>query len=330
MGYYEFSISVAVESREAVIGILPAIGCLGMIETDTSLIAYFPDVMGIGRIREEIEDARVTLRNAGLPEFRYDHLFISERDWNESWKKKFQPLDVGAALTIIPPWEHPKTGKVNLIIDPGMAFGTGHHETTKTCLMLIERLLKGPERRAVTDDAPPPSPKGGVAGSPAERFLDVGTGTGILAIAASKLGCRHVVAVDIDPLALDAARRNAALNIVENVEVREGSIDEAEGAYGVITANLLSEILIRLAPDIAARLAPGGAAILSGILDGQEDNVISAMEKVGLKTIEKIADGRWVSLVCVPSRINPADRRVPSPSSPAAPASASRRSHRST
>ncbi len=314
MGYYEFSISVPTESREAVIGILPAIGCLGMIETDTSLIAYFPDVVGIGRIREEIEEARMTLRNVGLPDFRYDHLFISERDWNESWKKKFQPVDVGAALTIIPPWEHPKPGKVNLIIDPGMAFGTGHHETTKTCLMLIERFFAGPLRRSATDDVAPFSPMGEKSGYPAERFLDVGTGTGILAIAASKLGCRQVVAVDIDPLALDAARRNAALNAVENVEVREGSIDTAEGVYSMISANLLSEILIRLAHDIAGKLAPRGVAILSGIIDGQEGDVTSAMEKVGMKTIEKITDGRWVSLVCVLSGINPADRRVPTPS----------------
>jgi ribosomal protein L11 methyltransferase len=131
-----------------------------------------------------------------------------------------------------------------------------------------------------------------------DRFLDVGTGTGILAIAASKLGYRHVAAVDIDPLAVDAAQRNAGLNGMQEIEIRQGSIDATSGTYDMITANLLSEILIRLAPEMAARLSAKGVAILSGIIEGQEGDVVSAMEAAGLRTVERILDGRWVSLVC--------------------------------
>jgi ribosomal protein L11 methyltransferase len=299
MGYYECSITVAVESREAVIGILPDIGCLGMIETDTSLIAYFSDVKGIETIRKEIDGARESVRRAGLPDFSCDCLFISERDWNESWKKKFQPIDIGERLSVIPPWEAPREGRISLVVDPGMAFGTGHHETTKRCLTLIEKLSG-----SVKLDAPPAlqdncgNPLSARQSGGKDRFLDVGTGTGILALAARRLGYRHATAVDIDPLAVDAARRNAALNCMQEIEISLASIDAAQGTYDMITANLLSEILIRLAPEIAARLSRDGFAILSGIIEGQEGGVISAMEDVGVTTVDKIVDGRWVSLVC--------------------------------
>ena len=191
--------------------------------------------------------------------------------------KKFEPIDVGDNITILPPWEKEKTGRVNLIIDPGMAFGTGHHETTKTCLSLIKRLSKDmPEK---------------------EGFLDFGTGTGVLAIAAIKLGFKRAVCLDIDSLAVDAAKRNAELNGIENIDVIEGSIDRADGTFDFIAANLLSEILIQNAVSIKQHLNTCGIAMLSGMIVGQETDVIKAMESNGLRLKDKTIDGRWITLI---------------------------------
>jgi ribosomal protein L11 methyltransferase len=201
---------------------------------------------------------------------------LPEKDWNEIWKKNFTPIDVGDNLTIIPSWLQSETNRIPIIIDPGMVFGTGHHETTRTCLSMIEKIARVTSKR---------------------RFLDIGTGTGILAIGASRLGFEQVTAVDIDPLAVDAARRNAVANGLTNIEVLEGTIQAVSARFDVITANLLVEILTGIAPELSDRLEPGGRAILSGLLIGQEEDVIRAMASSGLTFQEKIIDGKWVSLV---------------------------------
>ena len=206
----------------------------------------------------------------------FEHSIIPDQDWNESWKKGFTALDVGERFTILPPWEEEKSGRINLIIDPGMAFGTGHHETTRSCLVLMEKYAT----KSLKD-----------------RFLDLGTGTGLLAIAASKLGYRQVVAIDNDPLAVEAAVKNVAFNRIENMLIKTGSITDAEGSFDCIAANIISSVLTFLAPEISSRLNPSGITILSGILAEQADEVIKAYELNGLKLIENFPDDKWVSLV---------------------------------
>jgi ribosomal protein L11 methyltransferase len=278
MGYYEFNIEIPDESRDAIINMAYESGSLGVVETQNYLLIYFPDHRGIKKLIDDFASFKTILKDSGLMhDFSFGYVYLSERDWNESWKKKFQPIDVGEDLSIIPPWEISRFDRVNLLIDPGMAFGTGHHITTKTCLELIEQLTREGLK---------------------ERFLDVGTGTGILAIGAAKLGFREVVGVDIDPLAIDAAKRNVNLNGLTNMTILEGTISVAKGAYDVIAANLMSEILIAIAPEISSRLKNKGIVLLSGMIIGQEDEVIAAMEKEGLMFRERYYDDiRWVSLV---------------------------------
>jgi ribosomal protein L11 methyltransferase len=177
---------------------------------------------------------------------------------------------------ILPSWEKEQPDRINLIIETGMVFGTGHHYTTQTCLLLIKQYMDHQAK---------------------ERFLDVGTGTGILAICASKLGFRDVVGVDIDPLAVDAAPRNVSLNHLDNVLIREGGITAAEGTFDFIAANLLSEIILSIVPDISARLKDSGVALLSGIMVGQEGPIIASMEQAGLKCVETVVSDIWISLV---------------------------------
>ena len=130
-----------------------------------------------------------------------------------------------------------------------------------------------------------------------ESFLDVGTGTGILAIAAAQMGYRRVVGEDTDILAVDAARQNIELNQASaGIEIREGSIAVQSGTFDLMAANIISGVLVLLAPEIASHLKPGGVAVLSGILLGQEDEVIEAMEQAGLRLFERYQDGKWISL----------------------------------
>jgi ribosomal protein L11 methyltransferase len=277
MAYYEFTIKIADTFKDTLIQRLSESGCLGMIENDESLVAYFPSSRDIETIKCDLSLLKTLLEKAGhADELTYDYTIIPEKDWNETWKKGFQPVDAGERFTILPPWEEKRNGRINLIIDPGMAFGTGHHETTRSCLVLMENYAPKTSR---------------------EDFLDLGTGTGILAIAARKLGYLHVIGIDTDILAVDAARNNVIINQVPEVEIREGSLYELPQPFEVIAANLISGVLVLLAPALFAHMRPGGIAILSGILFGQEDEVIMAMEQAGFTLREQYRDGKWLSIV---------------------------------
>ena len=277
MAYYEFTIRVPDTFKDTLIQSLSESGCLGMIENDESLVAYFPEKPGVSGIKTDLSLMKAILEKAGLSnELSYDCALIPDQDWNATWKKDFHPVDAGERFTIIPPWEETRPGRINLVIDPGMAFGTGHHETTRSCIALMEKYAA----RCAKGD-----------------FLDLGTGTGILAIAASKLGCRRVLGIDTDPLAVDAARKNAVINQTPGVDIRGECLSEVSGTFHVIAANLISGVLVELAPELFAHLNNGGIAILAGILSGQEDEVIEAASAAGLRTIERYPDGKWVSLV---------------------------------
>lgn len=277
MPYHEFSIRIADPFRDTLIQRLTDAGCLGVIEQDESITAYFPETVDSEAITNDLTLLEALFEKTGkIQKLSFTHTLIPEQDWNEAWKKGFTPLDVGERFTILPPWEKKREGRINLVIDPGMAFGTGHHETTRSCLVLMEKY----DQKAAK-----------------ERFLDLGTGTGLLAIAAYKLGYRHIAAIDTDPLAVDAARTNSALNQIDGLEIREGGIEDLNETYDFIAANIISGVLVQLAPALAAHLKPRGIAVLSGILRGQEKEVIQATARTGLKLLEQYPDGKWVSLV---------------------------------
>ena len=276
MPYHQFLITLPDSVREIVVDRLMALGSLGVIEGDGEMTAYFPDSSSPGSIIQELEISQELLSQAGHPfVLKIEHTVLADADWNESWKKSFRPVDVGTRFTILPPWEHPSGDRIPLIIDPGMAFGTGHHETTRSCLVLMERYADSVGK---------------------SRFLDVGTGTGLLAIAARTLGFQMVIGIDTDPLAIDAAHKNIELNQSEGIELRKGDIGSASGTYDMIAANLISSTLVQISGDIAARLAPGGIVIMAGILKGQDDEVAAAAEKAGLRRVERLLDGKWVTL----------------------------------
>lgn len=202
---------------------------------------------------------------------------LTEADWTEAWKSQFHPLRVGQHMVIKPSWAEwtPQPEDIIVEIDPGMAFGTGLHPTTRLCLALLERYLR-----------------------PGAIMLDQGTGTGILSIAAVKLGAAHVDAVDVDLAAVRATEENAALNgVADRITVIHGS-SPPEGPYSLIACNILAPIIIQLLDQgLSERLIPGGVLIASGILDTQAEAVIAALTSSGLALIDRAAEGDWVALV---------------------------------
>lgn len=202
---------------------------------------------------------------------------LAEEDWAEAWKKYYTILRVGARVVIKPSWlaYTPRADDVVIELDPGMAFGTGLHPTTRLCLRALE------------------AHQGAAA-----RVLDVGTGSGILAIAAAKLGARAILARDTDVVAIETAARNVAINRVEDyVRVERGTLDASCNQFDLICINILAEVIVELAPALAAALRPGGVVIASGILDFKADDVADALDTVGIAIIEKNQEEDWVTLV---------------------------------
>jgi ribosomal protein L11 methyltransferase len=237
---------------------------------------------------EKIRDIKAFLIENGpnFPGFIYQDptiTRITDEDWSTSWKEHFKPLRVGQHLVVKPTWEDFPAGPddVLLDIDPGMAFGTGTHPTTMLCLTVLEKLLSGlrSEKKTLT-------------------ALDVGTGSGILTIAAAKLGIAHISAVDIDPEAVKIARENCLLNGVEDrVTVSDTPLALINGSFDIVLANILAEDLVRMAPDLVARVNPDGLLILSGILIEKETMVIDGYANSTMTMTEVSREGEWSCLV---------------------------------
>jgi ribosomal protein L11 methyltransferase len=276
MIYHQLTIQVSDRFRNALIGRLIALGSLGVVEQDSSMVAYFPGSKPLQGIIQELDIIQSLIDRSGEGRsFTVQHDILQDADWNESWKKAFKPINVGTRFTVLPPWEQLVGDRTPLIIEPGMAFGTGHHQTTRSCLVLMEQLSTSVKN---------------------ERFLDVGTGTGLLAIAARILGFKQVVGVDTDLLAMEAARKNIGLNRLEGIELHEGDISCTAGTYDMIAANLISGTLVELAGEIASRLKSSGVVIMSGILKGQDNEVADAAGKAGLRCVKRLPDEKWVTL----------------------------------
>ncbi len=200
---------------------------------------------------------------------------INDEDWAHSWKIHFKPLSVGKRLLIVPSWEQqaPDDGRELIVLDPGMAFGTGGHETTRLCLECLDELLAEPMTLPL---------------------LDLGTGSGILAIAAAKLGVRSIDAVDIDQQAVTVAAENCRINAVaDQIRCSATPLQQLPGGYGIILANILAEELVRLASELVSRLAPGGSLILSGILGEREQYVKEGFAPFPLHLAAALSDGEW-------------------------------------
>jgi ribosomal protein L11 methyltransferase len=201
---------------------------------------------------------------------------VADSDWAEGWKAHYVPQRVGR-LVVVPSWSSEEIGpdEVSIVLDPGMAFGTGLHPTTRGCLRLLQEISPMPD-----------------------RVLDVGCGSGILGLAALRLGADRVVGLDTDPLAVEATRANAERNgLADRLEAAVGTLPARAGeTYLLVLANLVAAVLIELAPRLAAHLGPGGTLLASGIIEPKADAVIAAMAAAGLMVGSRLDDGEWVTL----------------------------------
>jgi ribosomal protein L11 methyltransferase len=231
---------------------------------------------------------------------------VNESDWANAWKEHYHVAHLGDRFVIKPSWREYEAQPHEIVIelDPGMAFGTGLHPTTQMCLAAIEKYTRPRsqvlEARVPTGD----SNREDAVGEPSKkmRVLDLGTGSGILAIGAAKLGAGSIVAVDIDPLSVKVANENAIANGVDRiVEVRSGSLEEAarhDATYDLIVVNILAKIIIQLCEEQLGRVVrSGGLAIFAGLIDTQESGVRAALDSQGLAVIDRLQDKDWVCLI---------------------------------
>lgn len=203
---------------------------------------------------------------------------VKEEDWANEWKKYYKPTKVGQKIVVKPTWEDYENQEGDLVIelDPGMAFGTGTHETTSMCIRELEKYVDG-----------------------TKRVFDIGCGSGILAIAAAKLGAKEVVAGDLDEVAVKVSKENCELNNVsDKVIVKHGSLFEVvEGNADVIVANIIADIIKILANDVSKFLSKDGVFISSGIIHAKINEVVEALEKNGFEIVEIVKLGEWSAIV---------------------------------
>jgi ribosomal protein L11 methyltransferase len=279
MRWVKIRIACPSAATEPVAASLLEAGCEGTEHDSEGIAGYLPvDDTLEGRLRD-LRDRLDDIPAELMPQKAEMALtFVEETDWAEAWKAHFHPLPIGKHFVVKPSWcdYDPQPGQVILELDPGMAFGTGAHPTTQLCLVALEEILQG-----------------------GEIVLDWGTGSGLLAIAALKLGAGYAVAGDVDPNAVRIARENARRNAVE---------DRADWVVGerptclhlsadVTVCNILANIILWLAHDLAAVTRPGGRLIASGIIDTRRDEVVNGLGEAGFRIDRVDTQGEWVAVL---------------------------------
>jgi ribosomal protein L11 methyltransferase len=271
--YYALDVDLEPQAGEAVEYALMEAGALGTENNNQTVTGYFVETPNRERVRAELFEA---LRIYELPSSSVRDMNLREvadRDWLEEWKQSWQPVEIGR-FVIAPPWSKldDRPDRLIIRIEPGMAFGTGTHETTLLCLDAIQKHFSG------------------------SSFLDVGTGTGILAIAAAKLfPDARVEACDTDEAAIAIARENATANDVATIEFHVGSIDESTASADLVCANLTADVINQMLPALVSLSC--GKLILSGILETQLELVQAGLHACGVDEFEVTQDGEWVAVI---------------------------------
>lgn len=251
------------------------------IPDETSISGYIPDTDSSIQTLEKIRKRAKELANEGV-DVVIQTCIVDQDDWAESWKNFFHVTKITDKIVIKPTWREftPNADDIVIELDPGMAFGTGTHPTTAMCVQLIEKYLKYED-----------------------RFLDVGTGSGILMIAAAKLGASYLIGVDTDEIAVQVASENLLKNIIASnlFDVKKGTLEQYISEFNslkfdLIAANIIAEVLIEIMADIKACLKTGGTVILSGIIKERTDKVTAALERHGFTISEIMSDGEWIAI----------------------------------
>lgn len=290
---WEISVVVDGEAAEAVSEVMARFAPGGVVVETTMLPGesdreYTPNPETRVKVYLPVEDGQARLDALKDALWRLQLIYpmpdpqvreMSEADWATAWRQDYHTVRIGRRLVIVPEWEEYAAGEADLVIrlEPGMAFGTGLHPTTRLCAQVLEDRVQ-----------------------PGQRVLDVGTGSAILAIAAARLGATEVLGTEIDPVAVQAARENIDRNGVGDVvRIMESSSPDEVGTWDVVVANILPHILLDLADALVAATAPHGVLILSGILDTHVDEVALGFTAHGMRLIEQRQEKDWVALILI-------------------------------
>jgi ribosomal protein L11 methyltransferase len=280
MSWNQLTVDIPDDLVDSVVGEVSGNGMAGVWESPspvpglTRLVFYFLPRFDLGQTESVI---RLIFRRSAIPEPVFSRAVVEDHDWTEEWRKSYSSFEIGDDFFIIPSWERTPCPEERLPIriDPGQAFGTGTHETTQ---MTMESLARWVE--------------------PEQAILDVGTGSGILAIASRLLGAKEVFACDHDPVATEIAQANIERNRAENVFTFCGSLDSVKGeSMRLILGNLTAEVIIALLPEFSRVLQPNGLVILSGILTDQREEVRAVIDGAGFVVHEETTRGEWLALV---------------------------------
>ncbi len=241
--------------------------------------AYFAEEDNMDEILTYVNEKLQELKDMGIDigDGVVEAEKMHEEDWANNWKKYYKPTRIGDKIVVKPIWEEyaEKDGDLVIELDPGMAFGTGEHETTRMCIKALEKYVK-----------------------PDTTVFDVGCGSGILAIAAAKLGAKKAVGVDLDPVAVESAEENVKFNDLDNIELLQGNlIDVIEGKAEIVVANIIAEVICILTSDVSKALVPGGYFITSGIIHDRVDMVLDKLAECGFEVEEINKDGEWNCIV---------------------------------
>lgn len=240
---------------------------------------YFSDEDNIEEVVTYVKEKVKEIKDMGFDVGRGEVLVekTHEEDWANNWKKYYKPSKVGEKIVVKPIWEdyEKKDDELVVELDPGMAFGTGDHETTRMCIQALEKYVEKDS-----------------------TVFDVGTGSGILAIAAAKLGAKKAVGVDLDPVAVESAKENVSYNNLDNIEVLYGNLVEViEGKADIVVANIIAEIICILIDDVKRVLKQGGMFITSGIIHERVKMVTDKLEESGFEVIKVNKDGEWNCII---------------------------------
>lgn len=303
--WMEISISTTSEAVEAISGILYNTGVQGVAIEDpediefkkkhpgdwdyfdnnllkvkdyTLITAYYKYDEKFDESLEYIKKSIDNLKDFGIDKGRGEVKVakVNEEDWENNWKKYYKPTKVGNKIVIVPIWEEytEKPGEIIVKMDPGMAFGTGTHETTRMCIKMLEKYVNN-----------------------SSVVFDIGTGSGILSITAKKLNAKQAIGVDLDPVAVKSAKENIKYNNISNIEILHGDLmDVISGKADVIVANIIADIIIPLSEQIKNFLNPDGVFISSGILKERKQDVVDKLEECNFNIEDVKEDGEWVCI----------------------------------
>jgi ribosomal protein L11 methyltransferase len=274
MSWKQISFDVSDDLKDAVIGELSQEDVAGAWETDAGLVLYFGSRANLEIIENRI---RAVFARSLQQTPIFSRNIVEDCDWTGEWKKSYTSFPIGDDFFVIPSWEDSNcpADRLPIRIDPGQAFGTGTHETTQMTVEALERWIE-----------------------PRHVVLDIGTGSGILAIAARLLGAREVLACDIDPVAAQVARANIERNSEEDVLTFCGSVDAVRsGSVDVVTCNLTAELIISLFSEIDRVLQPCGIAIFSGILQEKHEEMRDIVSRFRFSIHEELTRGEWLALI---------------------------------